>query len=246
MQSVDLKKFYASLKNPKSIESKIIKLGSMPGRQIYRGFTNLSKVGVYYMDPTSAPERTSANTMNYYTWWIDNVSKKWKSYPKRSKSFICGSSESIAGGYGSVYQLIPVKPTSVGICSYSDFWDSFGQFSPEGINDNIASICHDLSIPIKIKSVMDFVKLLQVINIALKDEKNRKIIDGETDLSEIIKKNQYDVLKAMDYLYDPVRYKFKLLEWPNTKLPVEREIWFSAPCYAVHTDIMDKIRFGDQ
>lgn len=249
VQSMNLKNFYGALKNPKSIESKIVKNGSISGRQIYRGFSGLNKIGVYYIDPSTAPVRKSANTDNYYTWWIDHVSKKWKDYPKRSQSFICGSNPDIAGGYGEVFQLIPIKSTTIGICPDDDFWSSFKEYCPDGLNRNLNEILEALGLNLDLTSKEKFIQTLKSMNTMLLDKKNIIRLNNNlyhhSDFYLILKKNQFDIFKAMDYIYDPIKFKFRTMKWPNIKLPKYNEIWFSFPCYAIHKDIMDKLRFGN-
>jgi len=91
------------------------------GIRIYRG------IDVYeqflFVDPLKY-ERVSANTSNYYTVINDN-SPYWKKYPKRSRSIICGSDWDISTVYGTVYHVFPYDNAKIGICSQSDYWDSF-------------------------------------------------------------------------------------------------------------------------
>lgn len=89
---------------------------------IYRG-TQHSGDFLYGSGSDFAP-RESANTDNYYTWWIDNR-PEWSKFPKRSLSFICADTKRNAGSYGEVYGVIPFDSTKVGICNSVDMWSSF-------------------------------------------------------------------------------------------------------------------------
>jgi hypothetical protein len=73
---------------------------------------------------TDKMDRTSANTKNYYTIWMDN-NPEWKDYPQRSKSLICSSSYSTADGFGSVQLIIPADMNKIGICLEHDLWRTF-------------------------------------------------------------------------------------------------------------------------
>lgn len=80
-------------------------------------------------------KRASANTSNEYTLLIDN-SPKWKAYPNRAKSLICGNTESAAYGVTSEkYLVLPVDGSKIGVCPEDDFWDSFGNTYEGQMND---------------------------------------------------------------------------------------------------------------
>jgi hypothetical protein len=107
---------------------------------IYRGINSLEGKPAYTIDPKQH-DRTSANTVNYYTWIIDN-SPDWAKYPKRSQSIICSSSES--GAFSSAknhYIVIPEVGSNIGICLGGDIWDSFDaklqiyDIGPGGLTD---------------------------------------------------------------------------------------------------------------
>jgi hypothetical protein len=71
-------------------------------------------------DPTVGT-RVSANTLNYYTWIIDN-SPDWKDYPKRSKSLICAS---FSRYDNNEYIVLPFNNPIIGTCPEYDMWYSF-------------------------------------------------------------------------------------------------------------------------
>ena len=94
---------------------------------IYRGFKNLSSihdVGIMHVD-TSATERRSENTSNYYTVIFDNT-PSMKDYPKRSKSFICSASRAVATGFsnGGPTVIIPFNDVKIGVVNKRDIWDT--------------------------------------------------------------------------------------------------------------------------
>lgn len=91
------------------------------GYIIYRGMD--FKGDMYVIDPKKGT-RKSANTPNYYTWIIDH-DKKWKDYPKRSKSIICSTSERKVEAYGDKYIVFPYDGSKIGVCPEDDIWDSF-------------------------------------------------------------------------------------------------------------------------
>jgi hypothetical protein len=68
--------------------------------------------------------RMSSNTSNEYTLLIDS-SPAWKRFPKRSKSFICTSSEGYAQPFGPVQMVFPKDSTLMACASARDFWMAF-------------------------------------------------------------------------------------------------------------------------
>lgn len=89
---------------------------------IFRGMRSLSS-STTIID-TNGFNRVSANTENYYTWWLDN-NPTWKGYPKRSKSLICSTDRNYAAYFGYLYLIIPSDKANIGICSKFDLWESF-------------------------------------------------------------------------------------------------------------------------
>jgi len=82
--------------------------------------------------------RTSANTSNYTTLLIDN-SPLWNAYPKRSKSYICTTSETMARQYGTKYKVYPYDTANIGIAPNDDFWFSFNRLKEVANNHNISN-----------------------------------------------------------------------------------------------------------
>jgi hypothetical protein len=88
---------------------------------IFRGMPMSIKMGVF---DTNSLNRESANTVNYYTIWMDN-NPAWKDYPKRSKSYICSTNNDMAGGFGNVHLIIPADGSEIGIIAGDDLWYGF-------------------------------------------------------------------------------------------------------------------------
>ncbi len=80
-------------------------------------------------------KRVSANTANHYTVLIDEILPNWKSYPKRSESLVCSTSESYTKAYGNyMYEVIPFDSAKIAVCPYRDIWESF-TFLRNSVND---------------------------------------------------------------------------------------------------------------
>jgi hypothetical protein len=137
----------------------------LANKMIYRGDSKApaqqtlnvtTKIGAWVVD-TSATERKSQNTSNHYTVIFDNH-PGYKSFPKRSRSFICSTNLATAQDYSAsdaaVLVVIPFDKTRIGICPKADMWDKdikvFGEtmaieslnyrFRMMGIKDNFNAI----------------------------------------------------------------------------------------------------------
>jgi hypothetical protein len=104
-------------------------------RPLWRGAKNLSpliaRAGYVTVD-TSATERTSQNTSNFYTMILDN-NPAMEGFPKRGRSFIGSTSRDTAEGFArswdepyttKTFVMIPFDGTKIGVCSSSDMWNN--------------------------------------------------------------------------------------------------------------------------
>ena len=73
---------------------------------------------------SSESVRMSANTSNEYTLLIDS-SSAWKTFPKRSKSFICSASFHYAKSFGQVQIVFPKDSALMACAGAKDFWQAF-------------------------------------------------------------------------------------------------------------------------
>jgi len=119
----DVLKYYKSLDDPTS-------------GFIYRG--NRSSDTLAVVDPKTST-RTSQNTDNYYTLFIDN-DPSWSKFPKRSKSLICTTDYSKSILYGNGYVMFPVNGSDIGICPKGDIWGSFKGLESSGGNDGFLAL----------------------------------------------------------------------------------------------------------
>lgn len=93
-----------------------------PSKQgLYRG---ISEGGGMLMGDPRNTERRSKNTSSH-TMWLLETFPEWEAFPKRTRSFICSTSEFYADYYGSVYHVIPYDNAQIGICPSQDFFESF-------------------------------------------------------------------------------------------------------------------------
>lgn len=91
---------------------------------IYRGDynANFPKSGFMVVD-TTATERRSQNTSNFYTVILDNHPNR-KDFPKRSRSFIASTQKNYAWGYGNLYVIVPADDAKIGFVNREDMWDT--------------------------------------------------------------------------------------------------------------------------
>ena len=53
----------------------------------------------------------------------------------------------------------------------------------------------------------------------------------------------FDAIKMMEETYNPVSNGFTTIKWPTEPIPEgKREIWFSAPCYGITMDMVNKLK----
>lgn len=187
---------------------------------------------IYYMDPTTAPERTSKGTHNFYTWFMDHISPEWKQFPKRGKSFICATNPSITGMYGKAYVMVPARRTLVGVCPSDDIWYSFKHITPTEVIDLISRAIYKYKVPYPVTAA-EFVKTANTLAelIAADPERNMKL--GLPPMfSSQLGQSQFNFITLMSHFMKPEENGFKLVDWP-TMLQPSVEVWFSEPCYAI-------------
>ena len=103
-------------------------------KPLWRGTKNLSdeiaKAGWVTVD-TSATERQSQNTSNFYTMILDN-NPAMKGFPKRSRSFIGSTDKDTASSFArewdevdgtKTFAMIPYDGTKIGVCPLGDMWN---------------------------------------------------------------------------------------------------------------------------
>ena len=82
---------------------------------IYRGLPDKTEFG--YIDTNKGELRIYANTYNYMTLLMDNLSS-WKKYPKRSRGIICSTDPDYASdfaGWGDINHVIPYDNVKIAV-----------------------------------------------------------------------------------------------------------------------------------
>ena len=211
--------------------------------RIFRGIGGSNNP--YKFISPSKTKRESKNTLNIINSFLDII-PSWKNWPKRSNSIICSSSPQGAGWYGTVFQVFPFNGAKIGICSQSDFWESFPvikerfeNYDVDSLNYLFSDIYSLFQIPIdpwKFK-VEDAKKLIDYLNETTKRHEDVKFLytnleDGRSTRSLLLVDmiNHYkggDWIEYFDDLFNPEKNNFKLTtieEYSQLETP-KREVW---------------------
>lgn len=237
--------------------------------RIYRGSTTENSAElVLGKINTNNFNRVSANTINYYTIWMDNH-PDWSSYPKRSKSLICSTSIRTASGYGGdVFLVFPADSNKIGVCPESDLWYSFYKMftndltSMEQIMQTIRAIFRDVGIPsadIKEaeKSYETLIKCLDqctIDSISNANEKARLRSPGDhhvyqvDELIEKMQRKSYDSLYDMwDACMSPSANGFGLQTGGDfEEASKDSEVWVQGECVMVRLDYLSSISIAKE
>jgi hypothetical protein len=204
--------------------------------RIYRGVQNA--YGPYAsVKPTT--ERLSANTLNYYTLFINN-SSVWKEYPKRQ--IIATTDEGDAFGYGYLYLVLPVNGAKIGICRSNDMWDSltYKRHWADDINDEIYRFFRfyfeegeERPVPKNTETDWNVFKKVTTEITIDKIEKQNVIWDRRnvifSDFIDSEHKNLYEFLAKE--VFNPVKNKFKIQNIKNFSVIGQHEVWTDAECF---------------
>ena len=211
--------------------------------RIFRGI-NGSNNPYKFISPFKT-KREARNTLNIVNSFLDII-PSWKNWPKRSNSIICSSSSLIAGCYGTVFQVFPFDGSKIGICSQSDFWESFPVVSERFPKNDIDSINHTLSnlyITFKLKinsqkfTTKQAKQLIDYLNkktssnegikflYSMRDFSNKYVREMLLDMINFYKGG--DWIEYFDDLFNPEKNNFKLAtieEYSQLDIP-RREVW---------------------
>jgi len=217
---------------------------------IYRGINVNSNDSKYIFVDPSKHERRSANTDNYYTFFIDHISKRWIAFPKRSKSIICTSHISTARGYGKTFIVVPFDYAKIGVCPKYDMWDSFEKTTKgPSLNDlneyiNVLYKKYTKKIAEDNISLESFKEMLQEIENGVKNERlNTYGHDAWRYFIDDIEEK--GIIIAMENILDPLANNFKLRNFKDYRQkdnPLS-ELWTDSPCLLIseNSDFFSKL-----
>ena len=217
------------------------------------------------LDPKTSVPRKSANTLNYYTFIIDN-SKKWSKYPKRSQSIIClTDNKNIMLDYN--YWVIPKNGAKIGEAPKSDMWFSFDTDDTlDTLNESIKLLLNLPYIEDDVKTITDdnYFKIATRFNLydfdsSLSEFKKATLSfdrwfkdQDELSLSELKKNFSYTfffknwkgepLYNYLDKLLDPKKNGFKIKSITN--LDNNREAWTDSKSLLIHYKNMNKVLYS--
>ncbi len=211
-------------------------MSTMLTSPIWRG-SRSNNNEVMMLDPSSG-SRKSENTTNYYTLLMDN-SPYMKGWPKRSNSLICSTRRRTAESYGTAYAIFPYNGTKIAVCPGGDLWDTMLTL-PEIDYPSITwdSLNYIMQRDLGFKTDRSFADLVDHTKspefgdyLARMQQGNSKPVTAEQFIPWLQEK------------MSPKNTGFVLTNvssWDGQSFP-NNEVWFSAPCVAVRSDIYDTL-----
>jgi len=261
---IDIKKFRMLLRGKANIAWK----KHLEEYRIFRGrdHNDIRAPSPYKFISPSKTYRMSRNTINVVNSFLD-ILPSWKNWPKRSNSIICSNSRVTAGWYGVAFQVFPFNNAKIGICSQSDFWESFPVITERFSKHNVDSFNYVLSAAYNTFGIdvdpdnfkpEDAKKLIDYLN---KETLKYRNIDFlyKTDTSKgnatqrhdskTLKEDMIIFYKGGDWtdyfdeLLSPEKNNFKLVsisEYTAIETP-RKEVWTDADSLMIHTSYLEKI-----
>lgn len=202
----------------------------------------------------NAMSRKSANTKNYYTLLMTTF-PEWKTFPDRSKSFICATETGNAGNYGNVYVAIPMEGQEIGVCPMFDFWDSFmttldkfddGFEGLSDINEMVSNIWDEareqklVSGNLSNGDAATLTKQLDLLSKAV-NTKGFESMYSDFEIYPSIKKKGFVALYK--YILNPKKNGFKVAKSPKAlaRLEEDREVWMSGTVMFIPLDYFERL-----
>ena len=213
-------------------------------KRIYRGIMEANFP--YAIVEPSKYTRLSLNTSNFYTILFDNMLLNWDSFPKRSKSIICSTTENTASVFsndGSYYTVYPYDNAKIAFAPTEDFWDSFKTICDlvpvlniSDLNTGIFAPIYRLAGPCDYDNINanQFYRAFEIFDRYLNENKRGELlgqIESNTDdddgyfnkngLRRIIDamRRPYDIRKFLEGQLGPNLNGFKLQQLPQINIP---------------------------
>lgn len=178
-------------------------------------------------------ERKSANTSNYYTVIFDHVLSK-SGYPKRSKSIICGNWKNLAyaGGFGSLYAILPYDGVKIGVCPEYDMWRTVIKTGLTGVGNDVEYDVNEFNDILENARVpqTSFIDIVNHIE-ELLNKGADKLNYSENRLISFF--NKGEVKEQLEKAYsEDMGFSLHTTETVYS-LEKRRELWISGKCIAV-------------
>lgn len=239
------------------------------GNYIYKGGSHFAgKSSLFILRDDNQTGRTSRNTMNFYTLFMDNL-EEWEAYPKRNESFICTTNQFKASSYGDIEYVIPFDSVEIGVCSDADLWDSFPAmkrfFDLDSMGDfgsfltsfrhslNLLSAGTSITVPTLNQSWQSVTNFLDVAEKVLKTKtalKNFENFDNDEADYRFLKyciRNKVSPMDALIKALAPETNGFIVGDYSQIKKAFKgsHEIWFSGKALIINENILQDTYGGE-
>jgi len=191
------------------------------------------------IDPSKITRKSAWSLNNIYNLFFSN-SENWNEYPKRDNSLICADYDGISERYRhNMYIVVPferdiaVSPRrDIWISFYKNIVDDLGHFFKKFGNtvENVTILDDNDWEKFKIQlERYDEKRSNNYYNNDFFSENIKQFNDDNKDMVEKWKNNNITTLELLDFIFDPKRNEFKLLDYDgSTKLPNLSEIWLDS------------------
>lgn len=219
---------------------------------IYRGIANRQHNFMLVNPATSAEPRRSRNVQNQYTLFMDNM-QAWSAYPKRSQSIICSSAGHQAGGYGTLYRVLPVNGSKIAVARSADLWFSFSMFSKHEFKvnhfvDQLNELyTHVIGSYLSNTNFDEMIKQIQQLDSQLHADPSimKKFQHWTPELIDMIEKNFNTPLVDTILTYmDPKTNGFQLFTtatYRESERHGSNEIWTDGPSYLIQSELFNRL-----
>lgn len=196
------------------------------------------------VDPSKTARR-SQNTSNYYTEILDNH-PNMQEFPKRSRSFICSTSQQTAGNFSSARHpentlvLIPFNGTKIGVVGEIDLWIiSISLFNTTTRNfEEMNNYFNELSIEDTWQALNEFDKELKQDN-----PESVKAFYRVFHNADPKKQDHRRFIEEIIKAYSPRKTGLKWYTTQNLPRKMsESEVWVSGPCIALSSAAFHRIK----
>lgn len=181
----------------------------------------------------------------------------WAKFPKREKSIITSTSSVPMDKKHTVFIMLPVNGTKLGICAEDDFYTSFNKIEKEfNVKDAyefeqtlkqllncVNHFVHDSDIEDWTNAdVIKVCKMFDNIMTSMKGSYNFKLYYETTtgnSLKQWIKKGS--LYEQICHFMDPELNGFDVKKITEIKKQKNREVWFSNECYVITKNLFNEI-----
>ncbi len=215
-------------------------------RPIWRGFKSGARPNTSFtvIDPSES-ERVSSNTSNHYTVLLDNAPYNKKiGLPPRSKSLIASTDSGYAGGYGSVYAIVPFDGVKIGCVNNEDMWDTqITLFEQEQKIENFNSLFSYLGINGNIESFQHFASRIESDDGYFKEVVNKmQQFYVDTLSSETKVEMKKDFMGYLFRAYSANATGHTVATTATLKRNEDQEVWVGGKCMAIAKKTWDNMR----